>query len=269
MNTHFDTSFVQEFRSGSQHARVVSEAWFGSQAYCLSCEANQLQASKANAKAKDFVCPNCAQTYELKSSKGRNARRVVDGAYVTMMQRISASDAPALLLLKYSYQPLAIQPAWNVHRLTAIHPVFLTDAVIEARKPLSATAKRAGWQGCNILVDRIPSDGQIVLINEGRSVDPMAVRASYRASSKMAAILPQERGWATLALKVIRDLRVDHFALEQLYERRSFFQAAYPANRHIEAKIRQQLQVLRDLGYLRFASRGHYELLNYLEPTSS
>jgi hypothetical protein len=34
----------------------------------------------------------------------------------------------------------------------------------------------------------------------------------------------------------------------------------YPNNRHVQQKIRQQLQVLRDRGYLEFLSRGRYRL---------
>jgi len=32
------------------------------------------------------------------------------------------------------------------------------------------------------------------------------------------------------------------------------------ANRHVRAKIRQQLQILRDLGSLHFLGRGRYRL---------
>jgi type II restriction enzyme len=34
----------------------------------------------------------------------------------------------------------------------------------------------------------------------------------------------------------------------------------HPANRHVRDKIRQQLQVLRDLGLLEFVGRGKYRL---------
>ena len=33
-------------------------------------------------------------------------------------------------------------------------------------------------------------------------------------------------------------------------------------NRHVRDKIRQQLQVLRDLGLIEFRGRGHYRLLS-------
>jgi type II restriction enzyme len=35
----------------------------------------------------------------------------------------------------------------------------------------------------------------------------------------------------------------------------------YPNNKHVKPKIRQQLQVLRDHGYLEFESKGRYRLL--------
>jgi len=35
----------------------------------------------------------------------------------------------------------------------------------------------------------------------------------------------------------------------------------YPDNRHIRDKIRQQLQILRDLGLLQFLRPAHYRLL--------
>jgi len=34
----------------------------------------------------------------------------------------------------------------------------------------------------------------------------------------------------------------------------------FPNNHHVPEKIRQQLQVLRDAGLVRFLGRGHYEL---------
>jgi type II restriction enzyme len=52
------------------------------------------------------------------------------------------------------------------------------------------------------------------------------------------------------------------FQLSELYDREGQFAAAYPGNRHIRAKVRQQLQILRDLGVLSFEGRALYRLLN-------
>ncbi|MCB9805227.1 hypothetical protein H6769_06535 [Candidatus Peribacteria bacterium] len=43
--------------------------------------------------------------------------------------------------------------------------------MIEKRKPLSSTARRAGWTGCNILLNLIPESGKIYYIQNGESRD--------------------------------------------------------------------------------------------------
>jgi type II restriction enzyme len=50
------------------------------------------------------------------------------------------------------------------------------------------------------------------------------------------------------------------FQIDDVYADEQRLQRLYPANRHVREKIRQQLQVLRDNGYLEFLSRGNYRL---------
>jgi type II restriction enzyme len=50
------------------------------------------------------------------------------------------------------------------------------------------------------------------------------------------------------------------FTLDEVYTFENELSKKYPDNRHIKDKIRQQLQVLRDKGYLEFTSRGNYHL---------
>ena len=47
-----------------------------------------------------------------------------------------------------------------------------------------------------------------------------------------------------------------------IYGLEGWLREIYPQNRHIRPKIRQQLQRLRDLGYLEFIDRGIYRLRN-------
>jgi type II restriction enzyme len=241
---------------------VVTEAWFGSQSYCLACESDRLVTSKANAIARDFYCPICEQSYELKSSERVEGKRIVDGAYATMLERIRARDAPALILLRYLRTAAQSDRSWLIDRLVAIHPVFLTDAVVEPRKPLSPQARRAGWQGCNLRLDRIPPEGRITLIDSGKAVDSYQTRALYESSKRLASIEPGARGWTSTVLSIVRDIGLAQFRLSDVYARRRKLEDAFPNNHHVEAKIRQQLQVLRDLGYLRFSSRGVYEVVS-------
>lgn len=261
MNLQWESQIASTFRSRSQQVRVATEAWFASQAYCIACNSNHLDTSKPNAIARDFSCPICSQSYELKSSGRVEGRRIVDGAYATMLMRIRAHDAPALILLRYLRKTTLSNSPWLVDRLTAIHPIFLTDVIVEARRPLSPRAKRAGWQGCNLRIDRIPPEGRIVLVNAGEAANPDEIRAQYEYSKRLASIDPDMRGWTNMVLQIVRTIGRRTFTLSDVYAHRQALEEAFPNNHHIEAKIRQQLQVLRDLGYLDFSSRGVYEVI--------
>jgi len=51
------------------------------------------------------------------------------------------------------------------------------------------------------------------------------------------------------------------FTLADMYNFITILREKHPDNHNIEAKIRQQLQVLRDKGYLEFERRGIYKVL--------
>jgi len=150
---------------------------------------------------------------------------------------------------------------WEVQNLTAIHHLFLTPEVIEQRKPLSITARRAGWIGCNIRLDRLPLDARIEVVSSGVFNNRNAARKAFQRFENLNKISPAKRGWATLTLRLIRNLKSEAFALRDLYDNEEEFARTYPANQNIRPKIRQQLQVLRDLGYLEFLGGGSYRLL--------
>ena len=150
---------------------------------------------------------------------------------------------------------------WLITGLTAIHHLFITADVVEARRPLSVFARRAGWTGCNIRLDLIAPDAQVEVITHGKENSPHLVRAAFQRFKGLNQIEPNSRGWTTLTLKLIRDLKESSFSLDKLYQKEDFLAVHYPGNRNIRAKIRQQLQVLRDLGFVGFEGKGRYRLL--------
>ncbi len=255
MDLQCDLNVAQGYKSSTQIARVVSESWLSQNAYCLVCDSDSLSRSAANTKATDFLCPACKQNYELKTFLKRPECSLVDGAYTSLMGRINDGSAPTLFLLERT-------PSWTVRSLSAIHSVFLTPSVVEQRKPLGPTAIRHGWIGCNIRLDRIGPDGEVKIIDCGRVQAKETVRRKFRRFIPLSTIDPVERGWTTLTLAVIRKLSKTNFKLADLYETEGEFQARYPNNRHVRPKIRQQLQVLRDLGLVQFEGGGHYILLS-------
>ncbi|HXN93810.1 MAG TPA: hypothetical protein VN879_04870 [Candidatus Acidoferrales bacterium] len=61
-----------------------------------------------------------------------------------------------------------------------------------------------------------------------------------------------KRGWTLDVLQVVQSLGKMDFTLADVYERANDLAKLHPNNAHVRDKIRQQLQVLRDLGLLDF-----------------
>jgi len=59
-------------------------------------------------------------------------------------------------------------------------------------------------------------------------------------------------------LNVVRGLNKTEFTLQGVYAFAAQLEKLHPDNRHVRDKIRQQLQVLRDLGFVEFLGRGRY-----------
>ena len=61
-------------------------------------------------------------------------------------------------------------------------------------------------------------------------------------------------------MKCVESLGTREFTLEEVYAFERVLGELYPGNQNVRPKIRQQLQYLRDRGFLEFVSRGHYRL---------
>jgi type II restriction enzyme len=255
MNLQCSVELGRAYKSGSQIARVISEDWCSRELYCAACDSNQLLPAKVNNPAVDFVCPTCDQPFQLKSLRAWNRKKIVDAGYESMLRAIRSDRVPNLLVLQYS-------PEWLVRNLLLIPSVFFSEAVIEKRAPLASNAHRAGWVGCNILLDRIPCDGKIAVVSNGSSVEERRVREEFSRVRKLAELPPTLRGWTLDVLATIRKLGKARFSLQELYQLEPYLQRIHPRNQNVRPKIRQQLQVLRDLGLVEFASPGNYIVRN-------
>jgi type II restriction enzyme len=98
------------------------------------------------------------------------------------------------------------------------------------------------------------------MICDGSPVSEQKVRNEFSRIRKLAEIPPSVRGWTLDVLRAIRRLGKSHFSLGDVYDFESELQIAHPLNRNVRPKIRQQLQVLRDLGLIEFAARGTYRI---------
>jgi type II restriction enzyme len=187
----------------------------------------------------------------LKSFKTWNQRKIPDAGYESMLRAIRSDRVPNLLVLQYSGD-------WAVKNLLLVPKVFFSETIIEKRPPLSSKARRAGWVGCNILLDRIPRDGKIPVVTNGSTVAEQKVREEFSRIRKLAEVPPTVRGWTLDVLAAVRKLSKARFSLQELYELESYLRSLHPRNRNVRPKIRQQLQVLRNLGLIEFRSPGNY-----------
>ena len=130
--------------------------------------------------------------------------------------------------------------------------------MIEKRAPLGPDARRAGWVGCNILIGRVPADARISMVVDGVSAKARTVREEYRRLAPLQKLGVARRGWTLDLLSGLRSLRKAEFTLADAYTLERELQTLHPENRHVRDKIRQQLQVLRDMGLLKFLEAGHY-----------
>jgi type II restriction enzyme len=147
-----------------------------------------------------------------------------------------------------------------VKNLCVVPKHFFVQDIIEKRKPLAATARRAGWVGCNILLSRVPESGKIFFVRNGQPLSKETVLDKWRQTLFLRNESSEGRGWLIEVMKCVDLVGKREFDLEEVYAFESRLGRIYPHNNNVKPKIRQQLQVLRDNGYLEFVSRGHYRL---------
>jgi type II restriction enzyme len=240
------------YKSPSQRVRVVTEAWGCRNLYCPGCDSPRLDPSAANTRLVDFVCPNCAAVFQLKSQSRPFSHRITDAAYGPMRRAVEEGQTPHILTLHYDPR------FWSVLDLTLVPAFALTASCLEERKPLSLTARRAGWVGCNILLFKIPEDARIKVISNGKPWSPASVRWRFRRLRPLEGVEHESRGWVLDVLNVVRSLSEPRFRLADVYNHAEELRVLHPGNLHIREKIRQQLQRLRDMGFVEFLGSGRY-----------
>jgi len=254
MRLNFNAVLATQYKNQSQAIRVMTENWVKNEIFCPNC-GNFVNDFKNNSPVADFYCENCREEYELKSKKDEMGKKIVDGAYGKMIERLNSTNNPSFFFLNYDLQD------YRVQNFVVIPKHFFIPEIIEKRKPLSENARRAGWIGCNILLQSIPQSGKIFYIKNGTPENKGDVLKNWqktlflRESSNVAL-----RGWILDVMNCIDKLNKKDFTLDEIYDFENILSKKHPENKHIKDKIRQQLQFLRDKGYLKFLDRGKYKL---------
>lgn len=260
MDLNLDFSVAGGLKSSSQITRRITEAWAGNNLFCLACAADRLHAEPNNTPVGDFVCPQCAAAYQLKGKDGEHGNRVANSAYQPKIDAIRENRMPNYAFLEFS------RAAGTVANLFVVPGHFITGSVVLRRNPLKATARRAGWVGSHILLSKIPAEGRIAVVSEGVPIDREVVRANWRRFQFLKSDRRASGGWGADVLAAVRQLQSDtgqkDFTLQEFYARFGEGLAEqHPDNRNVNARIRRQLQLLRDNNILEFRGPGRYRII--------
>lgn len=243
-----------KYKSNNQKIRVITENWVLNQIYCPNCGGNIISYNN-NKPVADFYCSKCIEDFELKSKKGKIGKKVSAGAYSQMIKRINSSQKPNFFFMGYTVKIL------NVNDFFVVPKHFFISEIIEQRKPLAESARRAGWVGSNILFSKIPKAGQIFYIEKGKEVKKKDVLEKWQKTIFLKKIKKTDtKGWILDIMNCIDALNTKDFTLADIYKFEPELKVFHPENKHIKDKIRQQLQFLRDKNYLYFIGSGKYRL---------
>ena len=253
MNLNLNRNISDKYTSKSQIARILTEKWMEENAYCLSCGYTHLSVFENNRPVADYFCSHCNEEFELKSKIGiKVGTKIVDGAYATMIERVSSNNNPNLFFMNYCHVN------WKVNSLMIIPKYYFIKDIIEKRNPLSVGAKRAGWVGCNINISKIPELGRIYLIKDSVIINKNQVQEKWQQTCFLKSQTLEARGWLLDLMLCIEKIPDQIFTLAQVYSFEAYLQQMHPNNNHVKDKIRQQLQFLRDRGMIGFLGGGKY-----------
>lgn len=255
MELSLNEGIAQNYENPAQRARVFTENWVNNFIFCPNCGHAKMGKYPNNKSVRDFYCPSCREDYELKSKQRIMGKKIVDGDYAKMIERITSSNNPNFFLLNYDFIN------FEVTNFLVIPKHFFVPEIIEKRKPLSPKAHRAGWVGCNIVIGSIPQSGRIFFVRDGKTRPKNEVLTDW----KKTLFLREEKeisakGWLLDVMRCVDIIGKKSFKLDDVYAFENKLKGLHPDNRHIKDKIRQQLQILRDKNYLEFVSRGIYRI---------
>lgn len=253
MNISFDLTKIGDYKSKSQRARVLTENWMEQNMFCPTCGKLILKHYQANRPVADFFCEECKSEYELKSQEKKNISSlsiIPDGCYDTMIRRINSLNNPHLFVMTHYNQ--------QVNNLIFIPNFFFTPKIIIKRPPLKESARRAGWVECNINISAIPTDAKISIITDGKLSPIQQVTSSYNRLLSLRTNKLQKRDWLMDTMACIDLIHSESFSIDDIYKYEDVLKIKHPKNNHIKEKLRQQLQILRDNGFVEFTSRGNY-----------
>jgi type II restriction enzyme len=253
VKTKLNRKIAKNYSNQSQIIRVLTEDWVKNAIYCPNC-GHTLYNYENNKPVADFYCKKCFEDYELKSKKDSMGNKVLDGAYATMLERLRSSTNPNFLFLNYDVS------TYKIKNFVVIPKHFFTSEIIIPRK--KGLPNRPDYIMCSIDLTSIPNSGKIFYIKEGHVNSKKEVLNTWKNTLFLREVKKDSlKGWILDVMNCVDKLNKSEFSLQEIYAFENILAIKYPNNKHIKDKIRQQLQFLRDNGYLEFLGNGKYKLI--------
>ena len=143
---------IKEEKNWTNKSRIVGEAIEDCviTLACPICNEKALSKYKPNKKSKDVKCINCNCQIQIKGAKftkkKKTSLKLLGAEYKTTCASIRENNVHYLVVL-YS----VIDDSYTINEIYFIDCMDINESCIIPRKPLSTTAKRAGWQGCTLV----------------------------------------------------------------------------------------------------------------------
>jgi DNA-directed RNA polymerase subunit RPC12/RpoP len=251
--------------AGAPHsARAATESWAGQNLYCPNCTSSKLDLQDNG----ELSCLRCRLRFLVKGQKNRLGKSVADGAYDATARALRSAAGPGYFFVHYD------DTSWTVRNVLLV-PHFAL--------PPSAVVKRPGSTGCRFALDRIPLDARITIITtikSSKSGDtecimisrPEEVRERFHRLKPLADIPAKQRALTLDLLNLVRNLAASKpknknpksasgtFANEDIYACESELEKWHPEVSKIHDKIRRQLLVLKDCGFLTQHQTGVWKM---------
>jgi type II restriction enzyme len=139
-------------------SRIIGEAgeiYIKNNLQCQRCNIQDFDKCKTNEPSKDLVCNNCGQRYQIKAANSKtkknddNSMKIMGGEYSTTINNINQEIDYLIIIYENNTNTYKIKNIYYIKKEN------ITTNCIVPRKPLSQNAKRAGWQGCYIMLKNI------------------------------------------------------------------------------------------------------------------
>jgi len=249
MNLQLDLSLAKQYENSSLKMRKVTEMWITQNLLCPYCGKTYLSQASTRNKSLEFCCPICSERYELKYKNGPFQDTLYIGAYQPIFQKIELLDNPNFLFLEYASKELYIKNLFLIPRY------FFCVDTIQKRQPLTSLTRRQGWVGCDILFQRIPTEGFIYIVENMTEHTIEEILEKRGRTNFMRSYKPRAREWIIDLLNLIQDRE---FTLEEMCSYAPIMEIRYAGINNAEDRIRKVLQILRRNEIIAYAGNGKY-----------